>query len=401
MLAEQVKSGALPAVDKRVPKQPMVVTNFAGARRPRPAGRPAQHAGGERARYAPDDGLQLHAPDRVLRPSSSCSPTSSRATRTRTTGSSPSSCARATSGPTASPSPPRISASSGKTSPTTRSSRPPARRSSSGRRPAAQGRDHRRAHHQVQLGQAQPLLHREPGARRAALPVPAGALPQEVPRQVRLARGHRQGGQGRPVRRQLGADLPAPRRHVRQRQPGPADAQPVGQHHGLAGAALRVRAQPLLSPHRRQGAAAALCRPRDLHPGGDQPGAGQGRAGRGRPAAALSQHARLHLPAEERQELGRRGAAVGIGLGLAARALSQPQRQRRGVAQADARRALPPRAVARHRPQRAERDGLSRPGQALEQHHHGALAAVQAGVRQEVGAVRSQARQQALWTRSA
>ena len=42
----------------------------------------------------------------------------------------------------------------------------PVRRASR-RRPAAQGRDHRRAHHQVQLGQAQPLLHRKPGARRA------------------------------------------------------------------------------------------------------------------------------------------------------------------------------------------------------------------------------------------
>ena len=50
---------------------------------------------------------------------------------------------------------------------------------------------------------------------------------------------------------------------------------------------------------------------RDLHPGGDQSRAGQGGAGRGRPAAALSQHARLHLPAEERQELGRRRAPVG------------------------------------------------------------------------------------------
>ena len=30
MLADQVKSGALPAVDKRVPKQPMVVKTFAG-----------------------------------------------------------------------------------------------------------------------------------------------------------------------------------------------------------------------------------------------------------------------------------------------------------------------------------------------------------------------------------
>ena len=49
----------------------------------------------------------------------------------------------------------------------------------------------------------------------------------------------------------------------------------------------------------------------DLHRGGDQPDPGEGGPGRGRPAAALSQHARLHLPAEERQELGRRRAAVG------------------------------------------------------------------------------------------
>src|SRR4029450_8674555 len=53
-----------------------------------------------------------------------------------------------------------------------------------------------------------------------------------------------------------------------------------------------------------------------------------------------------------------RRAALGIGLGLAACPLSQPQRQRRGMAQADARRALPPRAVAGHRPQRAERGRL-------------------------------------------
>ena len=134
---------------------------------------------------------------------------------------------------------------------------------------------------------------------------------------------------------------------------------------------------------------------RDLHPGGDQPRARQGGAGRGRPAAALPQHARLHLPAEERQELGRRRAPVGVGLGLAARALSQPQRQRRGMAQADARRALPPGLVARDRPRRAERGRLYRPGQALQQHDHGALGAVQARVRDQVGAVRSQARQQA------
>ena len=69
--------------------------------------------------------------------------------------------------------------------------------------------------------------------------------------------------------------------------------------------------------------------------------------------------------------------------------------KRRGMAQADARRALPPRAVAGDRPRRAERGRLYRPGQALEQHDHGALGAVQARVRDQVGELRSQARQQA------
>ena len=30
MLADQVKSGALPPIDKRIPQQPLVVTQFAG-----------------------------------------------------------------------------------------------------------------------------------------------------------------------------------------------------------------------------------------------------------------------------------------------------------------------------------------------------------------------------------
>ena len=162
-----------------------------------------------------------------------------------------------------------------------------------------------------------------------------------------------------------------------------------------AGPALRLRAQSLLSPHRREGTAAALHRRRDHDRGGDQPDPGQGGPRRGRPAAALSQHARLHLPAEERQDIGRQRPPVGVGLGLADRALSQPDRQRRGMAQADARRPLPPRAVAGHRPRRAEPGRLSRPGQALQQHDHGALGAVQARVRDQVGEVRSQARQQA------
>src|SRR5204862_96131 len=61
-----------------------------------------------------------------------------------------------------------------------------------GRRQAAQGRDRRRAHHQVQLGPVQPLLHRNPGARRSALPVHAGALSQEVPSEVHRRRSGRQ-----------------------------------------------------------------------------------------------------------------------------------------------------------------------------------------------------------------
>ena len=36
MFADQVKSGALPPVDKRIPELPSIVKHFAGARRPRP-----------------------------------------------------------------------------------------------------------------------------------------------------------------------------------------------------------------------------------------------------------------------------------------------------------------------------------------------------------------------------
>jgi peptide/nickel transport system substrate-binding protein len=161
------------------------------------------------------------------------------------------------------------------------------------------------------------------------------------------------------------------------------------------GPALRLPAQSLLSPHRREGAATPLCRPGDLHGGGGQSGAGQGRPRRGRSAAALSQHARLYVPAEERAELGHERAPVGGGLGITARALSQPQRQRRGMAQAHARRALPAGALAGDRPRGTEPGRLYRPRQAVEQHDHGALGAFQAGVRDQVGAVRSQARQQA------
>ena len=71
-----------------------------------------------------------------------------------------------------------------------------------GRWQATQSRHHRRTHHQVQLGQAQPLLYRKPGARRSALSVCAGALSEEVPSEVQRCRRDRRarpsaGQQGR------------------------------------------------------------------------------------------------------------------------------------------------------------------------------------------------------------
>ena len=62
--------------------------------------------------------------------------------------------------------------------------------------------------------------------------------------------------------------------------------------------------------------------------------------------------------AREAQPVSR--AAVGEGARLADRALSEPQRRGSRVAQADARRALPPRAVARHQPARNQRGRLLR-----------------------------------------
>ena len=80
-------------------------------------------------------------------------------------------------------------------------------------------------------------------------------------------------------------------------------------------AALRVRAQSLLLPDRRKGRAAALLRQGHLHGGRVQPDPGQGGARRIGPAAALSRPARLHLPARCREEVRHQGGAVGEGSG--------------------------------------------------------------------------------------
>ena len=61
----------------------------------------------------------------------------------------------------------------------------------------------------------------------------------------------------------------------------------------------------------------------------------------------------------------------------------------------NARRPLPPRPVAGDRPRRAERGRLYRPGDAVEQHDHAALGAVQARVREQMGEPRCQDGRQA------
>ena len=68
MFADQVKSGALPPVDKRIPEQPSVVTQFSGVGRAGPIRRAGQHADGDRARHPHDDPLRQRAADRVRRP---------------------------------------------------------------------------------------------------------------------------------------------------------------------------------------------------------------------------------------------------------------------------------------------------------------------------------------------
>ena len=203
MFADQVKSGALPPVDKRIPAAALGGQALRRRRRPGPAGRPAQHADGQRARYPPDDGLQLHPPDRLRRQVQAAA---RHPRKLRGQGR------------------PRVHLQAARRAQMVR--RPALhdrgfplllgrRRQQQGplaggpngrapgRRQAAQGRDHRPAHHQVHLGEAQPLLHREPGARRAALPLPAGPLPEEVPRQVHARGRDPEVRQGRPA--ELGA----------------------------------------------------------------------------------------------------------------------------------------------------------------------------------------------------
>ena len=209
MLAEQVKSGALPAVDKRVPKQPMVVTKFAGADGPgQPGGQLNMLVASARDTRLMTvysyTRLIVYTPEFKLQPD---------ILESYENKDDKEFTFKLRDGHKWSDGQPFTTedfrffwediANNKELSP----SGPSVELLVDGQPPKVEIIDARTI--KLHLGQAQPLLHREPGARRPALPVPAGALPQEVPRQVRLARGHRQGGPWRPEHRQLGADLPA------------------------------------------------------------------------------------------------------------------------------------------------------------------------------------------------
>ena len=117
-------------------------------------------------------------------------PESSRRSRTTATASSRSRCAKAIAGPTASPSRPRTSATTGKTSRTTRSSRPsgpPDLFLVDGKLPKVEILDER----QVRYSWDKPNPRFLPALAlpRADLHLFAGALSQEVPRQVLPTRG--------------------------------------------------------------------------------------------------------------------------------------------------------------------------------------------------------------------
>ena len=183
-----------------------------------------------------------------------------------------------------------------------------------------------------------------------------------------------------------------PRRQpVRVGQPRPADAAALDEHHQAAGRPLRRRAQSLLPPRRPERPAASLHRP--LHPRGGRSEAdpGQDRRRRSRPAGARRALQQLHLPQAGREAERLPHAALAAGQGLAFRAVSEPERERPGVARGAARRALPPRAVARHRPLARQPGAVLRPGHRVEQHRAAAEPAVPRGLPRPLGALRQEA----------
>ena len=150
----------------------------------------------------------------------------------------------------------------------------------------------------------------------------------------------------------------------------------MGAHDEAAVGALCVQAQSLLLPRRRAGPAAPLHRQRRRAGGRQQADPRQGGRRRRRSRRPLSALRQLHAAEGERGARQVQGPVVELGVGIAGRALPQSQRRRSRVAQARPRRAIPPRAVARHRSRRYQPDGLSGPRHRRRQHRAGAEPAV-------------------------
>ena len=199
MFAEQVKSGALPPVDKRIPELPSIVKHFAGARRSRPLRRPGQHAGRQRARHAPDDALRQRAADRLRRPVQAAARHPRELRGQGQPRVHPEAARRPQVVGRRSRSRPRTSASSGKTSPTTRSCRR-ADRPSSCWSTASRPRSRSSIELTISYTWDKPNPYFIESQARAAplfLFRPAHYL-KKFHAQVHAGRGDRQGGQGRP-----------------------------------------------------------------------------------------------------------------------------------------------------------------------------------------------------------
>ena len=313
------RPGKLPPIEKRLPQPPLVVQR----RQPRQARRHAAQPGRPQPRHAAAGGLRLRAPGRLRPRFQPRARHPGELSRRRKGGSSRSSCARAIAGPTAIRSPPRISATTGRTWRTTRSSRPPARRRtcwSTAQPPKFEVlvRDRGALH----LAQAQPAFPAAPGRRFAALHLPAGALPEAATQEI-LGEGAQE---RRPTARRSASGrrcTTAPTTCYESDNPDLPTLQPwMNTTKPPADRFVAVR-NPYFHRVDAAGPAAALHRPR--HPRGRRSEAdpGQDRRRRGRPAGARRALQQLHLPQAGREAERLPHAALAAGEGLAFRAVSR------------------------------------------------------------------------------
>ena len=246
----------------------------------------------------------------------------------------------------------------------------------------------------LHLGRAEPAIPRSARGSESALPLPSGALSEEIPPQIHRRREGQCAGERLGIA-QLGGPVSEERRAVPLRQSRPAHARAVGEYDAAAVDALRAGAQPLFSSRRQVRPAAPVHRPRDRRHQRGKADSGEGRRRRRRPAGALPALRQLHVPQAEREAQPLQGAAVGEGARIAGRPLSESQRRRSRMAQVDARRALPARALARGQPPRDQRGRLFRPRRGVEQHGAQDEPALPRRVPQRVEPIRRQGGQQA------